>query len=296
MRRLRIDQGRSNPLQTLDRFAAPVMFAASLAFLACTSGLMHLTDENGMPLAAQVCLWGVIGLYPLFLLELAAALTARSPRWKQHLLFCFLPPLRLCARDHETGTKVWLPRMGWSVVDPSLRERIEKAFSMPMIAIALMVLPVMGIEQLWPDTAVEFIHVATGLIWLAFTFEFLTMIGIVERKVRYCKEHWIDLAVILLPLIAFLRVARLGRLLRLQQLSKTARVYRIRGLMMRAYRAVLVLELVERLMRGTPEKQLAKLREQLAEKEQEVAALRSQIESLLAQTTAAPEEAQRLAA
>jgi voltage-gated potassium channel len=165
-----------------------------------------------------------------------------------------------------------------------------------MIVIALMVLPVMGIEQLWPDTAVEFIQVATSLIWLAFTFEFLTMIGIVERKVRYCKEHWIDLAVILLPLIAFLRVARLGRLLRLQQLSKTARVYRIRGLMMRAYRAVLVLELVERLMRGTPEKQLAKLREQLAEKEQEVAALRSQIESLLAETAVVAEEPQRLAA
>lgn len=330
----------------LDRFLAKPIFAASVLFLICLAGILHFDNAPASSEVVNICEWGLALLYPLFVLEWIAHLVMRSPGWKQHLLFCLIPPLRIGARDHKQGKCVWLPWIGWRERDRPLFNQIEKAFSIPMILMALMVLPLMFLEWSWgarvseeardayhrqhrqstgaaqapaaeqqlaaeqvapgtdthPDEAeaatvapakaaaqarrlaanysprlAMFIQGATALIWLAFTLEFIVMISVVEHKLRYCKQHSIDLAVILLPLAAFLRVARLGRLLRLHQLSKTARMYRIRGLLMKAWRAVLVLEVFDRLMRGSAESRLARLRESLEEKEAEVIALRKQI-------------------
>ena len=116
-----------------------------------------------------------------------------------------------------------------------------------------------------------------AMIWWAFTVEFIIMISLVERKIAYCKEHWIDLAVIFLPLVAFLRMFRLARL---GQLSKSARVFRLRGAAVRVKRGVLLLEVIDRLLRGKPQKQLAKLEEALQEKQSEVKDIEYQIRSL----------------
>jgi hypothetical protein len=34
------------------------------------------------------------------------------------------------------------------------------------------------------------------------------MISVAPRRLEYCKKHWLDLAIILLPLISFLRSLR----------------------------------------------------------------------------------------
>ena len=73
------------------------------------------------------------------------------------------------------------------------------------------------------------LEVGMGVIWFAFAAEFILMVSIAEKKVAYCKEHWIDLAIILLPLASFLRslsivkATRLANLMRIQQLSNLAR-------------------------------------------------------------------------
>jgi voltage-gated potassium channel len=258
------------------------MFAASLLFLVCLAGTFHLSDH--LPLAQAVCQYGLFVLYPAFILEWLIHLSAGSQHTRQNLLFCFIPPLRLGARDHAEGKLVWLPGRGWAEVNRELQQKLEKAFSLPMIGIALMVLPLVLIEPPWSEQAadsklVAFTQPAAALIWLAFAFEFLLMISITERKVRYFKEHWIDVAVILLPLVTFLQVARLGRLARL---TRTARVYRMRGLLMRLYRAVLLLDVVDRLIRGDGEKRLARLQQQLLEKELEIEEIRREIQRLQA--------------
>lgn len=313
-------------IHALDRTLAKPMFVVSLAFLLCLAGLLHLDSGPAPSRAVSVCEWGLLLLYPLYLIELAAHLMAGNRNWKQNVLFCVIPPLRLGARDHVQGGCLWLPWIGWTSADRDLLNRMEKALSVPMIVMALLVLPLMLLEWSWSERISDeardayhrhmsrgtaalaaesssteqaaseaealriarlynphlamFIQSGTAVIWLAFTLEFIVMISIVDHKLRYCKQHSIDLAVILLPLAAFLRVARLGRLLRLQQLSKTARMYRIRGLLLKAYRAVLVLEVFDRLTRGGPEARLTRLREALAEKESDVAALRKEISEL----------------
>jgi voltage-gated potassium channel len=259
-----------------DTLAAP-MFVASLLFLLFLAGLLHLHEGQQYRVVALVCHWGVILLHPLFVAELALQLVLESGRWKQNLFFCLLPPLRIGARDHVSGTKIWLPHGGWTTVDHSLRERIEKAFSLPMILIALLVIPLLAIEHFFGQQLTEnptlalATHIAIGLIWFAFAVEFVVMISIVAHKARYCKQHWIDIAVIVLPLVAFMRAARLMRL------GRTVRLFRLRGLLMRVYRGVLVLDVIDRLLRIKPERRLPRLEEALAEKQREIDELRTEI-------------------
>jgi voltage-gated potassium channel len=263
------------------RFAAP-MYIVSILSLLTFAVLLHFHEREefygpwlGSLIASMV-------FYPCFVAEYIAALMAGSPRSRERLWCCLLPPLRLAARDHETGTRIWLPTSGWQTVSADLRVRLEKAGNVPMIAVALLVLPLIGIEYQYADQIehnprwAASIAAATTLIWFAFTFEFVVMCSVAERKFEYCKKHWLDLAIILLPLVAFLRALRLGRLLRLQQISRTARVYRMRGVTMRAWKALLVFGIVRRIIHGRPEQRLKKLGEIIAQKEQELAELRQE--------------------
>lgn len=308
-------------LHPLDARLALPMYVATMAFLVCLAGALQFQDSDSQsssspdeivqtqqvpsaelsdePLPIDVryqaifagCAWGMALLYPLFIGELILHLAMRSKFWKQHILFCLIPPLRLGARDHVTGRSVWFPRSGWSTVDRDLQPRMEKVFSRPMIAITLATLPLMAADYYWGEKISKIagldlvVQTTFALIWLSFAVEFIVMMSIVDRKIRYIKEHWIDLVVILLPLVAmlrFLRIARLGRLARLQQLTKTTRVFRMRGALMRTYRAILVLDVIDRIVRGKPEIRLSRLQEALAEKELELEEIRKEIQELQA--------------
>ena len=81
--------------------------------------------------------------------------------------------------------------------------------------------------------------------------------SLAPRKLRYCREHWIDLAIIGLPLVGFLRILRIGQVWRLHQLSRVGRAYRVRGLGSRMFRGVLLLNVIRRMVEGTPVRRLA---------------------------------------
>ena len=112
------------------------------------------------------------------------------------------------------------------------------------------------------------------------------MFSVADKKLKYCKEHWIDIAIILLPFISFLRslrivrATRVARLARVEQLVRMSRLYRLRGLAMRALRAMLLLKLLNRLFRIAPDKQLRRLREELREQEADIRFLKHQIAEL----------------
>jgi voltage-gated potassium channel len=134
----------------------------------------------------------------------------------------------------------------------------------------------------WAHTpAVRFVtRIGEALIWAAFALEFTVMISVVDRKLRYCRQHWIDILVIVLPLIAFLRSLRLARLARLHQIGRFTRLYRLRGSIVRAQRGAVVASVVERKLLRNPRKQLVKLQVALSEKERDVELLRAQIREL----------------
>jgi voltage-gated potassium channel len=311
------------------RWLAPPMFALSLLYLALLAALVVLwvdvpallqpvaTEDTiselplAVPAGAQLlisgddallaghrCVLALELLWLLFLAEFAVRFLLRDrsrPWWRTYspgLIACCFPPLRLCARNPDVGDMIWLPVLGWRKPNRSLRARLERLFSVPMILIALAILPVLLIEfgmrpQVLAHRWLQLVlHVSLGMIWFAFALEFLVMFSVSDKKLRYCKEHWLDIAIIILPFISFLRslrvvrATRLARVARVEQLVRMSRLYRLRGLAMRALRAMLLLRLLNRLLRVSPERQLEQLREQLREKETDLRLTRIQIAEL----------------
>lgn len=272
------------------------MFYLSLSWLLAVGGVLHIfEDDVATPLIFWACLAIAVILWPVFLYDVVQR-TASGARNRAATLCCaFLPALRLGLRDPQTASHLWLPRLDWQPVDTALYERVEKGLRGPMLIVSLTVLPLITAEYLAADylsarpALKQSTVVATAIIWWAFTFEFILMVSITDKKLKYVKEHWLDLVIILLPIVAFLRALRITRLARLQQLTKTSRVFRFRGVAMKTYRALLLVDVIARLLQGSPEKRLTKLRQRLSDHEQELAALRREIAALESQIDPIPE-------
>lgn len=242
-----------------------------------------LPPEHAMrPLRRFGC-WLAL-LYLAIAGEIVAHALTHGKGWRRHLWYCVVPPLRMGGRDHADGGSMWLPHLGWRRVDRNLQQLLERAFNGPMIVIALAVLPLFALDWHWQNRAVTpawsmlvFLWASESLIWLAFAFEFVIMFSVSPKKLRYCRDHWIDLVIILAPMAGFLRLVRMARVLRLSEVSRAARVYRLRGLSQRMFRGLLVLSLVRNLLEGDPVKRLARLQEELRDRELDVEQLRAEI-------------------
>lgn len=215
-------------------------------------------------------------------------------RWTTDLWSAICPPLRLAKPIAQMDGKIWLPRIGWHAPGKPLAKMLDKVFSKPMLCIALLILPILMVEfgfstqvstMPWLKLALS---ISTGLIWCAFAIEFIVMVSATDKKLAYVKKNWIDLAIILLPLVSFLRslrvvrAANIAKFAKVQQLTKMSRIYRMRGLMAKSIRALMVLEVMHRILKVTPQKRIDKLAEKLAELEEEASEIRSQIKQLQA--------------
>ncbi len=278
-----------------DRLAGPMFFLAAM-FLVILAGLLHRYPRVGVTeVEVKVFAWGIglawltVSVEQLF--RVVIRNRQRSP-WRlagSALLIALVPPLRMGARSQFRDQHIWLPGLGWQPIDAELRRRLERFFSVPMIIIALMVLPFLAIEygradEVRSEPALAlFLDIGISIIWLAFALEFIVMVSVAEKKLYYCFLHWIDLAIVLLPLVEvlpFLRILRVGRVLRAEQLARLSRLYRLQGLAMRAWRGFLLLGLIQRLINRSLENRLRQFEALLEAKQDEVVQLREQIKQL----------------
>ena len=279
-------QEQSHISRRLDRaFAAP-MFCLALLTLSFFATLIYLDDLEHDDFIVKCSLIGIAVLYPFFWIETFIHWMAGSRFLKQHVWFCILPITRIGCRDHVLGASIWLLGLGWGRVNKKFERKLARKFSVPMIAVALMVLPIIIVEFFYRDFVDRnlgwrvVMAMAEAFIWAAFTFEFVLMIKVVRAKIAYARKHWIDLAVILLPMLAFMRMMRLGSVGRINQLSRTAKVFRLRGLGMRLWRAFVALEIIEMLLYRNPELRLEKLEQKFELKMEEVSYLKEDIQRL----------------
>lgn len=208
------------------------------------------------------------------------------------LLVCFLPPLRMAAPVPNKGGRIWLPGFGWRMPGRALSKRLEKTFSKPMLLIATLILPVLIVEfgmqtyvqqHLWLRLI---LHISTGFIWIAFSVEFIIRFSATHRKFEYVKKNWIDLAIVALPLISFLRSLRVLRAVKLakfaqvQHLARIGRIYRLRSLAVKVLRALILFEFFHRFFRIKPEKKLAALRAEFRERKADLTDLQKRIDQL----------------
>jgi voltage-gated potassium channel len=128
-------------------------------------------------------------------------------------------------------------------------ERVQRFFNLPVLVAALLVLPVIVIEDTASSDAVR--TVATVLnwtIWLVFAAELAAMLWVVPNRWRWVLHNPLDVLIVVLtpPILPFglqslraLRLLRLIRLLKLAQISR--RVFSQQGLRYAALLAMLVL-------------------------------------------------------
>ena len=271
----------------------------SLAFLVVAAFVLHHYEHT--PEDQQQ---GMFLGWMLFLLWLTIFVESLLGYWRNGqytwraagrlLLLWLLPPYRLVISTYPAGRCMWLPLVGWQQANRDCFERMDRAFSIPMLFIAMMILPILGIELFaaryledHPAPALV-LDLATAVIWIAFTVEFIVMTALAEKKLLYIARHWLNLMIILLPFLAFLRGLQLARLARMGKVARALKVYRLRGLGIRAWQGAVALELVEKVLHRTPEARLRHLREKLREGEESLERLRTRIREL-EQTLAATE-------
>ena len=228
-----------------------------------------------------LALWGVIvveGLVGLFL-----APDAWPARLKRLLLTSLLPPLRMIVATSTPQGWIWLPGVGWRPAGEETSEKLEQRLMLPMVVLTLLVLPVLGAELTGGETMENrprlalATHLTTCVIWIGFTVEFLVMVAAAPNKLAYCLKHWINLVIILLPLVAFLRVLNAFRFARMIRAGKLLRAYRLRGLATRLWRVALLFNLLERLQQRNPAKYCAGLEKKIAEREAEITELKTRL-------------------
>ena len=109
-------------------------------------------------------------------------------------------------------------------------ERIDRAFDVPMLVAALLVIPVLVIEESHVSpTVATFGHVLNWATWLAFVVELVVMLAVVPSRREWIRTHPLEVAVVVLTppfLPAILGSLRLLRLLRLVRLLRLATALR----------------------------------------------------------------------
>lgn len=125
-------------------------------------------------------------------------------------------------------------------------ERIERAFEWPIVIAALLVIPIIFLEQTDAGEPWETIaYFANWLIWTLFLAEVVVMLTVVPDRRLWLRKHPLELAIVVLTppflpaSLQALRVFRLLRLLRLIAVVRYARrLFTLNGL---SYGALLAL-------------------------------------------------------
>lgn len=150
--------------------------------------------------------------------------------------------------------RVHVPFLGYLDAGDEHRRRVDRFFHVPMLVLALAVLPILALEFYVVDHP-EYDHAvlevlvtaALVFIWLAFLVEFIVKIAIAPSRMQYAVKNWLDIVIILLPMLRPLRGARALRVLRV---AKYSRVFMLRGVAMKLLRTgvafVLTLKFAQR--------------------------------------------------
>ncbi|MBA2227011.1 hypothetical protein [Thermogemmata fonticola] len=219
-----------------DNFRAAFMFTLAFGYLLVVAGLVHRATT---PTVTQVELFLIYGclilLWPVFAVEALLGVWQRDRRqplrrvvWRLLLVLLF-PPFRLGWLDPRFRM-IWLPRLGWCCPGKTVFKKLERAFAVPMVLFAFLILPLLLIEYLQAEQIKENVLLALGLdigiavIWIAFATEFILKVSVHPRPLSLAKDRWLDVAIVVLPMLEFLltkwidaaplaRLVRLGRAL-----------------------------------------------------------------------------------
>lgn len=279
-------QGESR-LSRYDAQVAPFAFYLGVVGLLLIGAVVTaLTEEDLSPLFQSLLPWlisvtgffyllNAIDVATLFVLRKREKEKVNTREKRRRLLSLLFPPLRIGSRNITNAQYIWVPFWHWCKVNDGLFRELKRRFVLPMIGIALLIVPVLLIEwklmdyvkEEWPDLRIDLIlESVQTFIWCAFTFEFLLMISISDRKFQYVKKNWIDLLIILLPFVSFLRTLRISQIARLKYATRS---FKLRGVITKARQGLIFVDFLQRIFRLRPESEVRRLYRLLRENQRD---------------------------
>lgn len=279
----RLQVSRETPLQRFLEKTSGLMWWTSMLSLIFFGVVVSETEHR---ISAQLQKWAMI-LYAtshfIFLLEYITILCLAKrednisfKRKIKGLLYVFIPPLRLGKRHLTNRKLLWFPRWGWCRADHALFDHLRLKFSLPMIVVALLIIPLLYIEMKMKSSVVSHfqdidlvLDLCQAIIWVVFAAEFIIMISVIDEREKqdYAKKNWIDLLIIGLPVLMLVikhsEILANAPALRLLRLNQITRVYRLKGVFTKVRHALMFADSIQRLMFPNPEKQLIHLQRKL---------------------------------
>lgn len=103
-------------------------------------------------------------------------------------------------------------------------ERYQRAVEIPLLTLALLMIPLLTVPfvvELSPS-AERALVVADVLIWAIFAADYVAGLYLAPSRRTYVRKQWLNLALVVLPMLRPLRLLRSTRLLRLLRLARLA--------------------------------------------------------------------------
>lgn len=288
-----------NALERLEQRWAPLAFRNAVLALVLFGLLLSFNWEEESRLREMIA-GGVYAGYAVcagFQLLECLLLWRRSRKSKiplhprrmaRRALCVLLPPLRMGMHRYSRPGWIWIPVYGWSRTNRALFDKLQADFSTPMIVLALLIIPLLIIEwqlsdfEMVRNTGIDFpfwLNIAGAFIWMGFSFEYILMMGIAEDKFDYFKRHVLDLIIILLPILSLFPAFQV---LRATRLGRATRMLRLRGMLLKARQAAILLRGLQRLLYPNPETQLKTLQKKMRENRHERQRLEEQVQDAVA--------------
>lgn len=107
--------------------------------------------------------------------------------------------------------------------------KVQKYTEIPMLLLVLIMLGTIVIPLIYTvsEETLHLFHLIDWIIWGAFATELCVKIYLSEKKAEYLRKNWIDLLVVLLPLLRIFRLAQTARLLNSTRFLRLLNVFRI---------------------------------------------------------------------
>jgi ATP-binding cassette subfamily C protein LapB len=292
--------------QSIEYVIAFFLFICTFVFVSLLAIIIqYLQTEKGFEFSSLLSLFFDILLILWLIIIIERLIYLTCCHTKKNIIsviltICF-PPLRLASRSCDLQKYIWLP-FHWQRVDDKLYLKLEKIFLYPIFICSLAMVPIWLIEIFWPQylhSHASFYHLATlgnALIWELFVIEFVVMFSIAPKRFDYIKQHWLELLIIVLPILAVARVILIARyasllkqarllqyadLIKAFNLPRLLNIYRARAVLHRIIRILMVIDILRRVyLFRAPNKYLKMLKNKLAEQEKVVMELKRQINEI----------------
>lgn len=110
-----------------------------------------------------------------------------------------------------------------------LLKKVDRYTEVPMLVLVLVMIITLVVPMVVtvPDATHAFLELVDWIIWSLFALELLVKTYLSQNKLRYLKSHWVDVLVVVLPLLRVFRIFRVARLARGARIFRALRFARV---------------------------------------------------------------------